>query len=446
MFTYVLLSIKNQHMHGAMQHVDQRGYVVSLEYTGQLVAGLRAIISLQCWIASFRLPMVLVEPYVVQSRLMHGVHLWKTEFGTAQTPPLTISDFFNMDYFLGDRSPFVSTKELWGKAPRKVILMSVAGSNRNLGNCLQYTKKAMCLRKNASPIQQQDTVDYATSGCEPTGNSLKEATAFLEKQGFIVVRSVCINCDRRPSMVFTPTELSEYIFGSFKASEVTLVVNRWKFSHELSPHCVSCKHQSINDENTLMQFTPSRQLMKHADDYIMQLKSTNPKTRIIAVMIRMEWFLIAHKRSEQLLQEFRNCLSAVAQTYRQLNVADSKTVLALDIGKYGSGTFAQTIRINNITVDVLSQVVESVKQFVTQVNWNYDEWEDSFERLDSRWRNDRGYIALLQSVIVSKADHVIRMGGGHYQQLALDMFAKNHGSTGGDLIKEVCMRRNYVHI
>ena len=45
------------------------GHVITLGYTGQQIAGVRGLLSQQCWIASFGLPMKIVEPYTKWSLL-----------------------------------------------------------------------------------------------------------------------------------------------------------------------------------------------------------------------------------------------------------------------------------------------------------------------------------------------------------------------------------------
>ena len=422
------------------------GHVLTLEFTGQLMAGLRGIMSMQCWLASFGLHMSIVEPYVINSKLVNGIKVW-SQFAKEPAQdqesikPLMLTDYFNMSMFnhASERNgrPLLTS---WESAPRKLIVATVSNPFM-IKDCMSYTKAGMC---NKEEDLEEITFlrEQFLSGCQPSGG-LANSIGYLKERGFNVVRSVCLNCDSRTSNYFTPTEITRHIFGEYNPSEVTLLISHWKFSFEMTPTCIRCKQQAVIEGNPLALFAPSPQLLEHADTYIKSLR-TNPHTKLVAIMIRIEWFLIMYRRSS--LETVRECLSKVLKEYNKYLSAHpiTRTVLALDIGKYGSGTFNWTFSRNNITQDYFTKVVEEIHRFVKEVDLEYGKWEESFESVTGRGY-DRGYIALLQSVIVSRADYVIRMGGGHYQQLAIQLFLKNqhhtqHSSPDQNQVTDVCIR------
>ena len=425
----------------------QSGYVLTLEFTGQLVAGLRGIMSMQCWLTSFGLHMSIVEPYVINSRLVNGIAAW-SKFGEnpPQLPdeeimePQMLTDYFNMSMFnqASERPLLTSWERFWDNAPRKLIVVSVR--NPFARDCLSYTKPGMCKGQGDSHSEEREQF---LSGCQPS-ESITNSVGYLKERGFKVVRTVCLNCNNKTSDYFTPTEITHHIFGEYSPSEVTLMITHWKFSFEMTPNCIHCKQQATMDGNPLSLFSPSPQLLEHANAYIKPLRA-NPHTKLVAIMIRIEWFLIMYRNSS--LETVRECLSKILEEYNNyLSMHPlTRTVLALDIGKYGSGTFNGTFNKNNISQDYFSEVVEEIHDFVKEVDLEYSKWEESFEAVTGRGY-DRGYIALLQSVIVSRADYLIRMGGGHYQQLAAQLFLKNQGHTQRPnseqkQITEVCVRR-----
>ena len=425
--------------------VSQFGYVLTLEFTGQLVAGLRGIMSMQCWMGSYGLRMSIVEPYVVNSKLVNGINVWRqlreeSVQDTKTTELLMLNDYFNMSMFnhasqRDGRSSLISWETFWDNAPRKLIVVTMKNPFKE--NCLSYTKAAMCKAEKA----RHDEKEQFTSGCQHSEN-VTNSIGYLKERGFKVVRTVCLNCESKAAQYFTPTEVTDQIFGEYNPSDVTLVISQWKFSFEMTPKCIRCNQQTTAEGNPLDQFSPSPLLLQYADTYIKSLR-VNPQTKLVAIMIRIEWFLIMHRRSS--LETVRECLSKVLDKYNQYLAAQpiTRTVLALDIGKYGSGTFWSTLRKNNISQEYFSKVVEEIQEFVKEVDLDYNKWEESFEAV-TNISYDRGYIALLQSVIVSKADYIIRMGGGHYQQLAMQLFLKNHSyvtESDQHYITDVCVRR-----
>ena len=436
---------------------QQQGYVIILEFAGQFVAGLRAIVALQCWLASFNLSMVVVEPYIINSTLRHNSTVWKqveaatlerdTRWmtpGTIPQKPLAVSDCISMSTFnqlskkVG-RTPLVSLERAWHEAPRRLIVVIVEGQSNM--ECLRYTKASLCQTKKAG----HDRKKHSTSGCSPL-TRVMSSVRYIKRRGFEVVRTVCINCYHSPSMYFTPTELTRHIFGEYSPSEVTLVMSHWKFAYELSPSCVPCQDQTLDKGSPLGLFSPHPQLVKYADMYIHTLKVT-PEVKVVAIMIRTEWFLVTHMKEslKTAIVTVKSCLSNILEEYTRLSgsLQVTRTVLALDIGKYGSGTFPDTLRRTNITVEWYSAIVKEVEQFVWQLNLDYDEVEERLGTLVGDTTDDRGYIAMLQSVIVSKADYIIRMGGGYYQRLAMKLFMNNHpNGDAHQYIKEVCITKH----
>ena len=422
----------------------QSGYVLTLELTGQLVAGLRGIMSMQCWLGSFGLHMSIVEPYVINSKLVNGINVWrkfgdKLVQGAETIEPLMLTDYFNMSMFnhASERNgrPLLTRWEtFWDNAPRKLIVVSVSNPSRE---CLSYTKAGMCEGEGAS---HQGEKKQFISGCKPS-ERVTNSIDYLKEREFKVVRTVCLNCGSRASQYFTPTEVNHHIFGEYNPSEVTLVISKWKFSFEMTPNCAHCNQKASTEGNPLALFSPSPQLLEQADAYIKSLRA-NPHTKLVAIMIRIEWFLIMYRRSSS--ETVKGCLSKVLDEYNEYLAAQpiTRTVLALDIGKYGSGTFESTLNINNISQNYFSKVVQEIQDFVSEVDLDYNKWEGSFEAVTGSGY-DRGYIALLQSVIVSKADYIIRMGGGHYQQLVIQLFLKNQNVrsiSDQSYITDVCVR------
>ena len=438
---------------------SEQGFVLTLEHTGQLIAGLEGITSLQCWLSSLGQPMVLVEPFVVNSSLWQGMDMWMqtaaaleaTEDHSVQSSLdskphrtlMSLSDYFDMrkfnEYCQKDgRPPLAKLERMWNEAPKSIILVTI--KRYSIKTCLAYNVKSMCGMREVSLEEKYSS----TSGC-PQYEHVTRSVKYLESRGFKVVRSVCLNCESNIMMHFTPTELTKHIFGEFSPTKVTLVISHWKYSYNLSPNCIPCTSQYPRDESVLAHLTPNPKLVEQADSYLKPL-GKNSLTKVIAVMIRIEWLLITRKHNT--FEEVKRCLSKLLEEHTQLTNSHpgTKTVLALDIGKYGSGTFDNILRKSNVSKQLFSKIVREIKDLVKQVKVDYDDWEESFERILSNTTGseylDRGYVAVLQNVIASQADYIIRMGGGHYQLLALQLYKKYHPDVKElqDYIKEVCTK------
>ena len=435
---------------------SEQGFVLTLEYTGQLIAGLEGITSLQCWLSSLGQPMVLVEPFVVNSSLRQGMDMWMqtaaaleaTEDQSVQSSLdskphrtlMSLSDYFDMrkfnEYCQKDgKTPMAKLERMWNEAPKGIVLVTITRYFKK--TCLAYNVKSMCGRREVSLEEKYSS----TSGC-PQYEHVTRSVKYLESRGFKVVRSVCLNCESNIMMHFTPTELTKHIFGEFSPTKVTLVISHWKYSYNLSPNCIPCTSHRPRDSSVLAHLTPNPKLVEQANLYLEQLRE-NSLTKVIAVMIRIEWLIIKKKRNT--FEGVKRCLSKLLEEHTQLTNSHpgTKTVLALDIGKYGSGTFDSILQKRNISKQLFSKIVREIKDFVKQVKVDYDDWEESFERILSNTGSeylDRGYVAVIQNVIASQADYIIRIGGGHYQLLALQLYKKYHPDIKElqDYIKEVC--------
>ena len=69
---------------------------------------------------------------------------------------------------------------------------------------------------------------------------------------------------------------------------------------------------------------------------------------------------------------------------------------------------------------------------------NFEEWEDTFMEVSGI--EDRGYIAALQRTIASRADCLVLVGGGHFLELALHEYLRDHPSP---CVHFICLEKLY---
>ena len=396
------------------------GYVLTLKYTGQMVAGLRGISSQQCWLRSFMLPMTIVEPFVEteKSLFAHSPSLWS---GSG----LQLSNY----YRLADVN-MTSWDTFLREAPRKMIVVQV--KNIYKLNCVHFNCK------------------YVDPAARLSGSMkcflsppVREAVNYLKARGFEVVRQVCIDCLTEDFRKINPRYFGEFILGEYHAREVTVLFDAWKFSFEIAPDCKQSASACPKTLDFLSHIGAPPSLNQDASRYLeviddLQDNSDREISSSIGVMVRLEWFLIKHR--ENSLEMIRDCLDQVKTTTKRLaGGGNDRVVLALDVGRYGSGSFGATLRLNHISDVYFETVLGEVKDFVQLLydgKLTFDMWENSYAAVAND-NSDRSYIATLQSEVASRAKCLVLMGGGHFQALALKKYV-THNPLNHDCMYKIC--------
>lgn len=415
-------------------HTKKQGCVLTLKFTGQQAAGLRGIFSQQCWLKLFDLPMSIVEPFVSESVLSHSKRLWEEVEEGERTKPCLSSIYQLPRNRMG--LGITSWKKFLSVAPKKIIVLTI--QNPYAKECLVFNRKS-CVRK--VPLNQ-----HMLSNCSQTHDVLDSIT-FLKAKNFAVIRKVCLICDEALRKA-SPKDITEYIFEGYKPEDVTLLINRWKFTFEITPDCKrgQCHHVT----NTLNDILPRPELIRDAQRHteLLKLKLGHENSKkngwtSIAFMMRLEWFMISKK--EHSLEEMKNCFSDIKLAIGSIlqDGTDELLLLALDIGKFGSGTFEATKKHNGFSVEFVTSLEKEVKDFVSLLykkKISFDEWEESFENVTGG-NTDRGYIAALQGQEVQNADCLILMGGGHFQLLALQHYIKSNPAK--KCVYTICMPSSF---
>ena len=423
-------SFKNK-MSASVEPHNQYGYLLTLDYTGQAVAGIRAILSQQCWVKSYKLPLAIVEPFSNNSHLGHSHSIWyqSTDF-------VKFSDYYNLRHFNAEsmkhgNPPITSWKNFIQVAPRNIILVTITGLK--YPGCLTYKNRCKFRKQNSSLLSPFFT------GCG-LPNTSRMAAEYLERHNFNVVRKVCFNCRHKilSKNAVMSDIVTRHIFGPYEPKNVTLIVNQWRFSIKLSNSCgkaVTCKNEN---EVLPMRFTKSPTLFKDAEKYIL---SNFGSKKIIAIMIRIEWYIITHKKGNDVSNCLQKILDIVRKLQNKMSFKNTKPFLSIDIGAYGSGTFQETLLNTNTSEAKYRSVLKTTYNFVKNLYrnvWTFDDWENSFKKMPSL-PNERGYIAALQGTIASKADCLILMGGGHFQVWAVHDYLASHPNKRTRCIEYVCM-------
>ena len=406
----------------------QLGYVLPLGYGGYQGRGCNGLLSVQCWLKSFSLPMMVVEPLIENSQFVAT--------GRHKSGVLSFSDLFDINHFnkLTTGTSRYAQLSNWDdfihKSPKNVIYVIVRGST------------------NAH--QRGIHIEWEmgeTSECNNKYSELK----FLEQLGYCVVK-VVTSFIVRPTP-FTANEMNDIIFNTWKPDKVTIVFSGWspKFSISNPNHPKMCQEIVFGEGQS--PFIPSQQLMKAVVKY--EQLYLKPETSV-AVMIRSEHFIrslggLVRKgqvKQSNLNQTVDRHIRHLITTAKNLHKGYSggKIFVTADIGAYGSYTWGQAVNaLGKRDALFLAHVDKAFKGAVVSLHndqQTLEEWEQSFTKA-THGNKDQTYIASLQRVIASRASCLLLFGGGSFELLAFNDYLMNHPKRSEQCWKWIDVRTDF---
>lgn len=365
-------------------------YIMGLRYMGQQAAGIKCLSGLQCWAGELGLLTRVVEPVIKHTEIMYS--LMKTnsmEF-------MELGDYFDMRHLnVMSRSAgyaqIIPRGEYLRKASKSVIFVR---SNIVVGTL----EEPEWTYSDANPCYMDE--DGAILGIKLSRE--------LRESGYCVVEVVVAKAGQ-----LTRQKMVE-ILVKWRHRSVTVMISRW------GPPTVSLSSECKLDR-TAHHFHPSTRLLKDARRYRDQHMHS---TKYSAVMIRLEHAVMLTERDDK--YSIRGCLDEVASSVQKLKgKVDMIPMVAADIGKYGSNTWKWAVKDQR----KLSTAVNATRDFIEgllQHRWSFDEWEGTFVAAAGGVTNE-GYIAALQHTIASRAECLVLMGGGSFQDMVLKEYLSLHG-------------------
>ena len=409
---------------GSNNREIKHGYIVSLKYSGQQGAAVRALASQLCWVGSFSLPMYIVEPFIVNSVM--GVPA--QEINTVPR----LSDYFDTAYF-NSRSAkagfalLTTWEDFLDNAPRNAILVQLSMSPRG------------------KPLIKTSVVWEATTTVPCFTSNTSMSLRFLIRYANICITKVVkIPCMSASGKTFTAEEMNNVMFGKRSPNEVTLIFMLWR-TPWIIPNSRSNGQNSVCGFNAVVgdKLRPSLKLLRNAEDY--KRLYLNAKT-FLAVMLRTEHSINALSRSSAYRTTssadklaIDSCLQEVLNLAQKLQKIGGVFTTA-DVGRFASGTWKQTFSKFKFSSQQKAHTFQAVKDTVVALYKNkltFEEWEESFSKATGGIQ-DGGYIAALQRTIASQADCLILMGGGNFQRLALQEYLHNHPDKSKQCFHMVC--------
>ena len=409
------------------------GYVIALRYSGQQGAGMKALLSLQRWVRDVRLPMKIVEPFIVKSVL--------GAFKNSAAQEFKFSDLFDLAQFNDvSRSEGVAELISWdtyvAQAPSNAVLVKfIIPANRT------------------SPVPSPKVVWSVQPGREKCWKGeyfpkIKHFKINYEKLCF--VRVVIAHFRFLSSHTISSDEVCRYVLSGLDPSNCTLVFNLWrgpwKVFDPLLPPPASCRYYSdrfnyhfIRNESALFikeKLKESPRLLRDIKSYQGMFLNRSAAMSYIAVMLRAEHAVLRNWRNKNLNDpvhtQLRHCLDEAAvkaeSIMKELGTQD--VFVTADIGIYGSHSWSKTMGLIHSTQEELATIRTEIKDTVSRLyrkKWMLDEWEKTFS-LATGGLDDSGYVAALQRGVASKASCLVLLGGGSFQTLALDNYLNRNKS------------------
>ena len=392
-------------------------YTVVLYLAGQQASGVQALISLQCLARSLGLPVALLEPVMVLNKFKA---MPLVEFDASGKPlpnrVVHFGDLFDLDIFNNFSNhmryaPLLPRDAFFANAPRNIVLVNLYQGE---------------MRQSPLLTRLWPEPDTPTGGClDPLTSKFGSDTRYqvgqLVREGFCIVKVVEFQVvGHGQGRIFTESDLKKSMLGDMLYTNFTLVFNLWMPKFVLPGakglQCVNAGYYSAKG-----QFQPSRRLLDNAEYY--KKHFLNSTKSYLTLMIRSEHLYTITSRPGS-KWTVRKCLEdAVDQVkYLQSKRSFGKPLVTLDIGRYGSKSIRRVGR------GRLRSDMEYISELLSSVNygqWSMREWEDSFTEATGGIE-DSSYIAALQRTLASKAECLVLVGGGMFQELTMRKYMESH--------------------
>ncbi len=374
----------------------EAGYVLVFRNWEQQTAGSANLMSLQCWVAT--LNMVVVEYFMVGSRYMVPVELLVSANAATPHQFVRLRQIYDIDYWNKYSreecyAPLVKWENFLCNAPREAIVVHIA-----------YAKYTRPYELNDCPPSHQYKDSF-----------VHKHSPFFSEHGFRIIREVCLEARRS----LTTRALNEFVLGGNRTSKVTLMINVWRGASYNGVR-VRMTDTKCNRNNYLaMEFAmPSAKILEDVRLYRERVLGNN---NYLAVMVRLELAIRELRTKPRNTWSLSQCLKGLMSLWTVLKKSNSleETFWSFDIGTYG--TVGYKLVYGNESEHMTEEVFNFLKH---HYNSSYSNIEESLSKI-SGIRN-AGYIASLQLNIAVRANCLLLVGGGSFQNHARIMHTSVH--------------------
>ena len=381
----------------ATQHKHHFGYILALKIYEQQTMATGNLLQLQCFAS--KLDLLVVQPFMKNSKLF-------TPLDESQHPTmLQLEEVYKMEGWSEHAkregyAPLVRWEEFIKNAPRNVILVQ-----------MKYPSINHVKRFHHSGMQFPHALSEERNYKRGCGYSvIEKAFNPLRKRNFSVIRNVCYNFLSGDEI---PFEVYHNDLLGHNSENVTIIIDEWRGLSENQRVLMKEKICAKNDPYRV-HTEPSSGLLNDIQLYMERYL----QRRYLAVIARYEMTALTckvnHTHNPASVIDF--CLQ---DTLKHLDIMKKETglmetFLSIDIGKYGSFSFARKKYYGRI------KDMENFVGEVYQRKMSMMEWERTFE--DVAKFSDNGYIADMQQGIVARAKCILFVGGGTFQEHTLHLY------------------------
>lgn len=379
-----------------------QGYILATRYYEQQGMALRSHLQLQCFGDVYGLQTV--QPFVIGTLL--GIPFDDLLSGKE---PLTIGDVVDTDLWNLQTAtefgylPMSQWNMFIQSAPRKVIVV-----------CIKYRRLQGHPPRLRAPTPG---FNYRTGCPQECYHKFNASIRFLGNYGFELVRKSCANfLDYGGSVAVS--SFMENLLGKHKASEVTILVNEFRGFYGVYrlPVLSDC---GIIHHDTKITVFPSNQLQQDTKNYIRRVLHDDP---YIGVLVRIEKLVQQRYNISVCTRQLVDLLTNLSSALETKNY-----FLAMDVGKFGS---------RGAALMNLLQYGEQLFTAVYEELWSFQQWENSFEQHASC--EEVAYVANLQKALATKAQCLVVIGGGQFQEQAVNLYRKFHPHPDSHCLHALC--------
>ena len=375
-------------------------HLVVEHYIGQQGTGINEVASLQCWTGSLGLNISIVEPCIRNTTIV-GVLDQSLESNNT----MVLGDYFDILEHINNVS-------------RRLGMSGIITLNEALSKPL---KKVVYVK---TKTKTEDTRVLWSS--DPKNSCYKNT-----KHGVTRIRvNIGVYCILR-IVAITQTNLIKQnlssILGPYYNKGITLVISRWGTLRNVGG---ISRLTSCTGEYVIPWSTPSKMLLQHAKNYedtYLQSKNT------LAIMVRVEHMLknnLQHKEDTA-----PRCFENVTKIIKQHGTYP--LMIAADVGVHGSNSFNWFVKDQSSLHKAITLLKNIIPVWLNK-QFSFEEWEASFVKSANGIINP-GYIAALQRIIATRADCLVLVGGGKFQELALRGYLHQHEDRRKRCLQFICI-------
>ncbi len=208
------------------------------------------------------------------------------------------------------------------------------------------------------------------------------------------------------------------------------MTNFWKGPTWIHKEC-----EGVGLATTKNQFLPSARILRDAEQY--RRLYMNSSDSSIAIMIRLEHAILMCRRSSK--NTIPKCIEKLSGVLEDLQAGTHGVpMIAADIGKYGSMPWTMAIPNQREASQAKDLIKSTMMNIFKSSSMSIENWEESFAKAAGGQKNG-GYIAALQRTIASQAECLVLMGGGNFQEMALEDYLRYHKNRRKPCVHLICI-------